>query len=154
MGAALLAPLARTGARVVSLDGNESADRTAAAAAATAGFVPCDVSDRASVNAAFAAATGMLDGLDTLVHAAGIAPAAPAEHIAPEAWDRVFAVNARGTMLANQAAFSAAAGRRWPDPQFRFGRGRQRPAQQGALSGKQGRRDRLVAYGGEVMGPP
>ena len=46
-----------------------------------------------------------LGGLDVLVHAAGIAPGAPAESIAVEDWDNVFAVNARGTFLTNQAAF-------------------------------------------------
>jgi NAD(P)-dependent dehydrogenase (short-subunit alcohol dehydrogenase family) len=39
------------------------------------------------------------------VHAAGIAPGAPAEEIAVEDWDNVLAVNARGTFLTNQAAF-------------------------------------------------
>ncbi|MET0372911.1 MAG: SDR family oxidoreductase, partial [Rhizorhabdus sp.] len=105
MGAALLGPLAAAGARVVSLDLNEAAGRAAADRAGAAGFVPCDVSDKASVDAAFAQASDLLGGLDTLVHAAGIAPGAPAEDITVDAWDSVFAVNARGTMLTNQAAF-------------------------------------------------
>jgi NAD(P)-dependent dehydrogenase (short-subunit alcohol dehydrogenase family) len=57
------------------------------------------------VDGAFAAATRALGGLDVLVHAAGIAPGAPAADIAVEDWDNVFAVNARGTFLTNQAAF-------------------------------------------------
>ncbi|MDB5715810.1 MAG: family oxidoreductase [Sphingomonadales bacterium] len=114
MGAALLAPLAAAGAKVVSLDLNEAAGRAEADAAGIAGFVRCDVSDKASVDAAFGEASALLGGLDTLVHAAGIAPASPAADITPEAWDQVFAVNARGTMLTNQAAFrllSASGGR-------------------------------------------
>ena len=63
------------------------------------------MSDKASVDAAFTAAATALGGLDVLVHAAGIAPGAPAEEIAVEDWDNVFAVNARGTFLTNQAAF-------------------------------------------------
>jgi NAD(P)-dependent dehydrogenase (short-subunit alcohol dehydrogenase family) len=114
MGAALLAPLAKAGALVVSLDQNEASGRAETDAAGVAGFVQCDVSDKSSVDAAFADASKMLGGLDTLVHAAGIAPGAPAAEITPEAWDTVFAVNARGTMLTNQAAFrllSAGGGR-------------------------------------------
>lgn len=57
------------------------------------------------MDAAFAQACEVLGGLDVLVHAAGIAPGAPAENIAVDDWDNVFAVNARGTFLTNQAAF-------------------------------------------------
>lgn len=105
MGAALLAPLVEAGARVVSLDLDEARGRAEGETAGIAGFERCDVSDKASVDGAFARAAALLGGLDTLVHAAGIAPAAPAADITPEVWDQVFAVNARGTMLANQAAF-------------------------------------------------
>jgi len=105
MGAALLAPLAKAGGRVVSIDLNEADGRMIAREAGVAGFVRCDVSDQASVDAAFAEAGALLGGLDTLIHAAGIAPAASAEDITVESWDQVFAVNARGTLLTNQAAF-------------------------------------------------
>jgi NAD(P)-dependent dehydrogenase (short-subunit alcohol dehydrogenase family) len=67
--------------------------------------VHCDVSDAASVNAAFTEADSFLGGLDALVHAAGIAPGEPASEVTSEAWDKVMAVNARSTMLTNQAAF-------------------------------------------------
>ena len=46
-----------------------------------------------------------LGGLDVMVNSAGIAPGAPAEAITLEAWEKVFAVNSRGTLLTNQAAF-------------------------------------------------
>lgn len=105
MGAALLAPLAAAGAHVVSIDRTEDAGRAEADRAGITGFVTCDVSDKASVDTAFSAAAVLLGGLDTLIHAAGIAPAAAAEDITVEAWDQVFAVNARGTLLTNQAAF-------------------------------------------------
>jgi NAD(P)-dependent dehydrogenase (short-subunit alcohol dehydrogenase family) len=104
MGEALVKDFARHGAKVVSLDVSDEAGRTIAASAG-ASFVHCDVSDEASVSGAFADAAASLGGLDVLVHAAGIAPGAPAEAITAAGWDKVFAVNARGTFLTNQAAF-------------------------------------------------
>lgn len=109
MGAALLAPLSAAGAQVVGIDMNEAAGLAEAERSGT-GFVAGDVSDKPSIDAAFEAALATLGGLDALVHAAGIAPAAPAETITPEEWDRLFAINARGTLLTNQAAFRAFAG--------------------------------------------
>jgi NAD(P)-dependent dehydrogenase (short-subunit alcohol dehydrogenase family) len=119
MGAGLVGAYAAHGARVISLDlqagpGTEIAEKATAAGPGQARFLVADVSDKASVDAAFAHATEALGGLDVLVHAAGIAPGAPAESITVEDWDNVFAVNARGTFLTNQAAFrylSAGGGR-------------------------------------------
>jgi NAD(P)-dependent dehydrogenase (short-subunit alcohol dehydrogenase family) len=109
MGAALVRDFASHGANVVSLDLNEAAGLAvvgaAASAAGSVAFVRCDVADVASVTLAFGLAIETLGGLDCLVHAAGIAPGSPAEAITSEAWDQVFAINARGTMLTNQAAF-------------------------------------------------
>ncbi len=112
MGEAAVKDFARHGARVLSFDLNDAAgEEIAKAATATArgpgsaGYLHCDVSDEASVQAAFAAAAGILGGLDVLVHAAGIAPGAPADQITLSGWEKVFAVNARGTFLTNQAAF-------------------------------------------------
>jgi NAD(P)-dependent dehydrogenase (short-subunit alcohol dehydrogenase family) len=110
MGAGIAGAYAAHGAHVISLDiqagpGTEIAEKATAAGPGWARFIEADVSDKASVDDAFAAATEALGGLDVLVHAAGIAPGAPAEHIAVEDWDNVLAVNARGTFLTNQAAF-------------------------------------------------
>src|SRR6201986_4377331 len=110
MGAGIVGAYAAHGAQVISLDlqagpGAEIAEKANAAGAGSAACLTADVSDKASVDAAFAAAVKALGGLDVLVHAAGIAPGAPAEKIAVEDWDKVFAVNARGTFLTNQAAF-------------------------------------------------
>jgi NAD(P)-dependent dehydrogenase (short-subunit alcohol dehydrogenase family) len=104
MGEALVKDFARHGAKVVSLDITDEAGQEIAAAAG-AGYVHCDVSDEASVVAAFASVAALLGGLDVLVHAAGIAPGAPADQITLSGWEKVFAVNARGTFLTNQAAF-------------------------------------------------
>jgi NAD(P)-dependent dehydrogenase (short-subunit alcohol dehydrogenase family) len=110
MGAGITSAYAAHGAHVISLDiqagpGAEIAGKATAAGPGWARFIEADVSDKASVDAAFAEATEALGGLDVLVHAAGIAPGAPAESIAVEDWDNVLAVNARGTFLTNQAAF-------------------------------------------------
>jgi NAD(P)-dependent dehydrogenase (short-subunit alcohol dehydrogenase family) len=110
MGAGMVRAFAAHGAHVISLDiqagpGAEIAEKATAAGPGSAAFIAADVSDKASVDAAFAQACEALGGLDVLVHAAGIAPGAPAESIAVEDWDNVLAVNARGTFLTNQAAF-------------------------------------------------
>jgi NAD(P)-dependent dehydrogenase (short-subunit alcohol dehydrogenase family) len=97
---------ARHGAKVVSLDVNDEAGK-AIAAVAGADYVACDVSDQASVTSAFARSAEILGGLDVLVHAAGVAPGAPAEAITLSGWEKVFAINARGTFLTNQAAFDS-----------------------------------------------
>ena len=104
MGEAMVKDFSRHGAKIVSMDVNNDAGK-AIAAAAGADFVPCDVSDEASVHAGFERAAGLLDGLDVLIHAAGVAPGAPAEAITLSGWEKVFAINARGTFLTNQTAF-------------------------------------------------
>jgi NAD(P)-dependent dehydrogenase (short-subunit alcohol dehydrogenase family) len=104
MAAAVVRDLVRHGARVVSLDRDEASGKRVAEEAGAA-FSPCDVADQAAVERAMAAAAACLGGLDALVHAAGIAPGGPAETIRAADWEQVFAVNARGTFLTNQAAF-------------------------------------------------
>jgi NAD(P)-dependent dehydrogenase (short-subunit alcohol dehydrogenase family) len=104
MGAGLVRALPRLGARLVSLDLTADPGREIAESAG-ASFVAADVSDRESVVSAVDAAVELLGGLDVLIHAAGIAPGAPAEEIALADWDRIMSVNATGTFLANQAAF-------------------------------------------------
>jgi NAD(P)-dependent dehydrogenase (short-subunit alcohol dehydrogenase family) len=107
MGAALVGAFAAAGANVVSLDRSVAAGTEVAAAAGPGGatFVACDVSDPHSVADSFRQSAAILGGLDVLVHAAGIAPGEAAESIPPDEWDLVMAVNARGTLLTNQAAF-------------------------------------------------
>lgn len=104
MGEAMVKDFARHGAKVVSMDVTDEAGN-AIASDAGAEFVHCDVSDEASVHAAFEQAAQFLGGLDVLIHAAGVAPGAPAEAITLSGWEKVFAINARGTFLTNQTAF-------------------------------------------------
>jgi NAD(P)-dependent dehydrogenase (short-subunit alcohol dehydrogenase family) len=103
MGAGLVRAFPQLGAQVVALDIAE--DGAEIAAASGAAFVRCDVSNYESVQSAIGAAVAQLGGLDVLINAAGIAPAAPAAEVTVAHWDRVMAVNATGTMLTNQAVF-------------------------------------------------
>jgi NAD(P)-dependent dehydrogenase (short-subunit alcohol dehydrogenase family) len=104
MGAGIVRAFPQMGADVVSLDLTEDAGAKVAADAG-ARFVACDVSSKDSVEKALAAAVDQLGGLDVLIHAAGIAPGAPAEDIDLATWEKVMAINSTGTFLTNQAAF-------------------------------------------------
>jgi NAD(P)-dependent dehydrogenase (short-subunit alcohol dehydrogenase family) len=104
MGEAIVRDFTRQGARVVSLDVNAAAGEVIASTAG-ASFVLCDVSDETCVQSAFATSVDIMNGLDVLVHAAGVAPGAPAEAITLSAWENVFGINAGGTFLTNQTAF-------------------------------------------------
>jgi NAD(P)-dependent dehydrogenase (short-subunit alcohol dehydrogenase family) len=109
MGAGIVRALVGDDWAVVSLDvadvkGGEVVREATDAGPGQASYLHCDVSDAASVDSAFERADLILGGLDVLVHAAGIAPGAPAAQIDVAEWDRVLAVNTRGTFLTNVAA--------------------------------------------------
>ncbi|GAB3119375.1 SDR family oxidoreductase [Glaciibacter psychrotolerans] len=73
------------------------------AAASVSGYV-CDVTDAAAVNQAMAAISEHWGAPPTaLVHCAGMYCSTPTENLAVEDWDRLLAVNARGTFLMAQA---------------------------------------------------
>jgi len=110
IGAAIVRAYAQQGAHVASLARSEQLGLTQAAELTAAGpgrvaFFRCDVANRAEVKAAFAAAVETMGGLDALVHNAGIEEACPAESITDELWERLFNVNAHGTLITNQEAF-------------------------------------------------
>jgi len=96
--------LAAAGASVVL--GARRADRLASlaeeirVAGGTVSTLALDVTDEASIAAAFAA----IPRLDILVNNAGIAPAAPAMELSAEDWDATMATNLRGAFLVAQAA--------------------------------------------------
>jgi NAD(P)-dependent dehydrogenase (short-subunit alcohol dehydrogenase family) len=104
MGAGLVRALPRLDAAVVSLDVTADAGESVARESG-ARFLACDVADPVVVEQAFATAVEHLGGLDVLIHAAGIAPGAPAEEIDVATWQEVMRVNATGTFVTNQAAF-------------------------------------------------
>jgi 3-oxoacyl-[acyl-carrier protein] reductase len=115
MGAATLRAFLEAGANVVGMDINakDGATQVAAAAAATSGkaeFLAMDVADPADVEAAFSQAVGMLGWLNVLAHPAAIQAHSAAASVTASDWDRMMAVNVRGTMLTNQAAYRYMAG--------------------------------------------
>lgn len=67
----------------------------------------CDVHSTESVAAAVAEATRALDGLDVLVNNAGVESLAPLHELTEEEFDRVVAVNLRGTWLVYKHAVPA-----------------------------------------------
>ena len=83
-------------------------DETAQEGAKTNGkslIVPTDVSDPASVKAAFAAARDNFGRLDVLFNNAGIgAPAMPLEDLPYETWKKVVDINLTGMFLCTQEA--------------------------------------------------
>src|SRR4051812_34649882 len=69
----------------------------------------CDVTDEADCEAAVAEAVRMFGGLDGLVNNAGIVSVTRGgcREIPSDEWDRVMAVNAKGTWLMTRAAIGA-----------------------------------------------
>ena len=65
----------------------------------------CDVSDAGSVTTAFDRVAARRPKLDALICCAGILRIGPMAEMAVEEFDRVFAVNTRGTWLCARAAF-------------------------------------------------
>ncbi len=105
LGRATAIGLAREGARLMLLD--RDADGLAETAALCPGALTLagDASQAADVEAAVAGAAS-LGPLRLLVTAAGLlGPVRPATEVEEAEWDRLFAVNVKGTWLAARAAF-------------------------------------------------
>ena len=66
--------------------------------------VGCDIRDRTACVAAVDRVVGAFGGLDILVNNAGVGSGVPILEITPEEFDRVHAVNVRGTFFLSQAA--------------------------------------------------
>ena len=66
--------------------------------------VGCDIRDHAACVAAVERVVEAFGGLDILVNNAGVGSGAPILEITPEEFDRVHAVNVRGTFFLSQAA--------------------------------------------------
>ncbi len=104
IGASAARALASAGARVTALDVVEFPAETTHDGCLS--HDRCDVSSRSSVTGAFDRAVQAMGGLDVLIHVAGVQRYTPAEAITDDEWDLVVGVNARGTMITNQAAFA------------------------------------------------
>ena len=119
IGLAVAARLALDGADIVGLDipGSDFADLSAAVTGAgrRAEVIEGDVTDPDAWVRAVATATERFGGLDILINNAGISgPFAPIDQYPIEAFDRVIAVNLRGSWLGIRAAV----------PQLRLRKGR------------------------------
>ncbi|HEV8625886.1 MAG TPA: SDR family NAD(P)-dependent oxidoreductase [Acidimicrobiia bacterium] len=109
IGLASARRLAEAGAAVAVADLDKAAAETAAAEIAEAHGtkaigVEIDVSDTASVEAAFDRTTAELSGLDILVNNAGIFPIFPVLPMPDEEWDRVMRTNLYGSFYCARAA--------------------------------------------------
>jgi NAD(P)-dependent dehydrogenase (short-subunit alcohol dehydrogenase family) len=118
IGAATVRLLCGRGLRVAILDVDARAGVALAAELAPgAAFFECDVSSEESVEAAFAGAAASLGPrVDVLVTMAALFVYGRVENVQPADWDRVLAVNVKGTALCMAAALR-----------------RMRPARKGAI---------------------
>ena len=108
IGAGIAVAFAREGADVVVVDLVDEARAAPVldavrAAGRTAVFVQADVADEGSVAAMAASAVAALGHVDVLVNNAGIFTQSLLEDMAVADWDRVLAVNLRGTFLCSRA---------------------------------------------------
>lgn len=110
IGAIIAEGYVSAGAAVTLCDNDE--DKVAAAVdrladKGTVLGVPCDVTDAEAVATAFADVVAKLGGIDILCTAAGLAMRTPAIDLSAAEFDRIMAVNVKGTFLAAQAAARA-----------------------------------------------
>src|SRR5579864_8189225 len=115
IGAATAARFLEEGSRVCVLDRDATACEhikrelrgVGAAGISEAGIseaIIADVTDLMQVEAAFAEAIRLMDGVDVLVNNAGISIRHKFLEITPEEWDRVIAVNLTGVFYVAQTA--------------------------------------------------
>ena len=105
MGRAVARAACREGARLVLADFD--GDRLKATATELTGEVRplrADVTNLPEIDAVFDLAEREFDRIDGLVTCAGIITTLPLLEVTSEEWDRVFAVNAKGTFFTVQAA--------------------------------------------------
>jgi NAD(P)-dependent dehydrogenase (short-subunit alcohol dehydrogenase family) len=107
LGLAIAEQMALAGAKVALVDVKADLVNTAAKALESKGYaampVVADVSDGASVRAAVETVVNAWGRVDILVNNAGICPLTSPEAITEAEWDRVLAVNLKGTFLFSQA---------------------------------------------------
>lgn len=107
IGAACALAYARESARLVLADVRDPEETAQAARVAGAEEVlhlACDVADEASVKALGQSIGGAFGGLDVLVHCAGVIHEAPLLETPVADFDRVIAINLRGSFLIGKMA--------------------------------------------------
>lgn len=104
IGRAIATGLAEKGASVIATDivAPTVADEIRAAGG-TSHALSLDISDESSIEAGFSFADE-IGGIDILINNAGIFPRSPVVELVASEWDRVMAVNLRGTFLCSRAA--------------------------------------------------
>ena len=116
IGGATCRRFAREGARVAVFDLNdEAAVRVAARIREEGGraeAVRCDITDRASVDAAVARTVASLGPIDVLVNNAGWDVFKPFTKTAPADWDRLIAINLTGALHMHHAVLPGMAARK------------------------------------------
>jgi 2-hydroxycyclohexanecarboxyl-CoA dehydrogenase len=107
IGGATCARFAREGARVAVLDRNLAGARATAeripADGGTALAIECDITDRASVDAAVARVIAEWGGIDILVNNAGWDVFKPFTKTVPAEWERLIAINLVGPLNMHHA---------------------------------------------------
>jgi NAD(P)-dependent dehydrogenase (short-subunit alcohol dehydrogenase family) len=107
LGAAMAKGLAQAGAALAILDVNdEGAERTVATIreqGGTAEALPCDVTDKRAVDEVADRVVAELGRVDVLVNSAGMAFRSPAEDFPEQEFDRIIALNLKGTYLCCQS---------------------------------------------------
>lgn len=106
IGAAVARTLAKAGAEVFLCDLTEPSEtvETIRSAGGLATGIACDVSDERAVDRMFEAVSARFDGLDIAVTAAGILIEARLTDMKIADFDRIVAVNLRGTFMTVQGA--------------------------------------------------
>lgn len=110
IGLAIAQAFARSGMNVGILSVHAENAKLAAKALADEGWAcagfECDVSNVHSVSAAVDAVVEHFGGVDIVVNCAGVLDVTPFQDISPEQWDRIMAINLKGTFLVTQQALS------------------------------------------------
>lgn len=107
LGQAVARGLAREGARVVLGDVDTAGlERTTAELGEAARWLRADVTRRADIAALFALTDQAFGPVDVLVTCAGIISSAPLAEMTEAEWDRVLAINTRGTFFCIQEALT------------------------------------------------
>ena len=106
IGAATARTLTAAGARLTLVGRRRDALEAVAATLSHAIVAPADITDRAQVDAAFAAGRAAHGPIAILVNNAGTAPAAPFAKVTADAWRQVMAVNLDALFHCCQAALA------------------------------------------------
>jgi 2-hydroxycyclohexanecarboxyl-CoA dehydrogenase len=116
IGGASCRRFGQDGARVAVLDLNlEAAEKVAAAIRSEGGqaaAIRCDITDRASVDAAVAATEAQLGPVDVLVNNAGWDVFIPFTKTQPAQWEKLIAINLTGALHMHHAVLPGMAGRK------------------------------------------